>query len=73
MRIQDIKIGEYYRLRSSPTYGYLKAISIIKPKTGININTFMVIECEHTVYKNDSFGFIKYYKPCDLLKEKVDD
>ena len=32
MRISDIKIGEYYRLKYSPDYGYIKVIKIYKPR-----------------------------------------
>jgi len=69
MRIQDIQIGESYRLRSSPLYGWAKAIEKLKPKQGVNIHTYSVVKCEHTIYKNDKFGFIKYYRPCDMVKE----
>lgn len=68
MRPQDIKIGESYRLRSSPRYSYAKALQVLKPKQGENTNTYAVVKCEHSVDKNDTFGMIRYFRPCDMEK-----
>lgn len=70
MRTQDIEIGKSYRLRSHPNYSFAKAVKILKPKQEENTNTYIVVKCELTVGKNDSFGFIKYFRPFDLVKEK---
>lgn len=70
MRPQDIKIGEYYRFHSNPHYGYAKAIRVLKPKEDVNDKTYVIVECEHTVSKGDLFGFRRYFRPCDLVKEK---
>jgi hypothetical protein len=69
MRVQDIKIGEYYRFKSHPDYSYAKALNILKPKTGVNTNTYSVVKCEHVINKKDTMGFIRYFRPCDLIKE----
>jgi hypothetical protein len=69
MRPQDIKIGEHYRLRTSPDYSYVKAIQVLKGKEGENNNTYSVVKCEHTVNKNGVMGFIRYFRPCDLIKD----
>lgn len=70
MRPQDIKIGTYYRLRDSAQYGYAKALEIIRPKTGVNVHTYAIIKCEHSVDKNPQFGFIRHFRPCDLIKDE---
>ena len=69
MRTQDIKIGEYYRHRTS-NYAYAKAISILKPKQAENYNNFVVVKCEWSTDKSGIFGIIKYFRPCDLVKDK---
>ena len=70
MRTSEIEIGESYRLRNNPTYGYVKAVKILKPKQDENTNTYIVVKCELTVGKGDCFGFIKYFRPFDMVKEK---
>jgi hypothetical protein len=72
MRPQDIKIGEYYRHRDHPTYAYAKAVEILKPGQGENDKKYIIVKCEWTVYKNSSFGFIKYFRPYDLVKEEAE-
>ncbi len=80
MRTQDIKIGEYYRHRDALLYGYAKAIKIIKPMAkykqkyaGLTEDEktvkFVCVKCEWTSSKNDKLIFIKYFRPCDLVKE----
>ena len=69
MRSKDIEIGKYYRLKNSPEYGYIKIISILNPREGENTNNFIVVKCEHTVMKGDLFGFIRYFKPCNIIRE----
>jgi hypothetical protein len=70
MRPQDIKIGETYRLHDHNNYAYAKAISILKPREYPNMHKYFIVKCEYTVNKNDVFGFIKYFRPCDLEKDK---
>jgi len=80
MRTQDIVIGETYRHRANPAYGYAKALKIIKPVAkykqkyaGLTEEektiTVVCVKCEWTQSKNDSFGLIKYFRPCDLVKD----
>lgn len=80
MRTQDIVIGETYRHRDHPNYAYAKALKIIRPMAkdkqrhaGLtddekSIKT-VCVKCEWTLSKNDSFGLIKYFRPCDLMKD----
>jgi hypothetical protein len=81
MRTQDIEIGTYYRHKAGLMYGYAKALKIIKPMPKYKSKymydlteeekafTEVYVKCEWTVSKNNSFGFIKYFRPCDLVKE----
>lgn len=60
-----LKIGETYRLKSSPTYGFVKIISIdenASPK---------IADCEHTVDKGDLFGFSKKFLLSEIIPKKV--
>lgn len=81
MRTQDVIIGETYRHREHQRIGYAKAIRIIKPmakykqKYAYDLSEeeksikVVCVKCEWTISKNDSFGMIKYFRPCDLVKE----
>lgn len=70
MRARDIVLGESYRLKKSPDYGYIKALEIIPAKQGINSTNYIAVKCEHTVNKNDTLGFIRYFKPSSIIKIK---
>ena len=77
MRTQDIKIGETYRHRTSPNYGYAKALKIVKPNKDNFWKTedektikVVAVRCKWSTYKNDTFGLIKYFRPCDLIEVK---
>lgn len=81
MRTQDIKIGSYYRHIDHPSYCFAKAIKIIRPmakfKREYEYNLtddeksvkFVCVKCEWTLSKDDKSGLIKYFRPCDLVKE----
>jgi len=69
MRPQDIVIGVQYRLRSNPSYSYLKALEVIPPRTGVNKHGYKIVKCEHTVDRNDTVGFIRYFRPVDMVKD----
>ncbi len=68
MRIQDLVIGETYRHKDAPNVGYAKVLEKLKPEEGVNKNKFSVVKCEWTTSRDSSFGFIKYFKPSDLVK-----
>jgi hypothetical protein len=68
MRIQDIKLNEYYRLASSPNYGYIKPIKIYPAKMHPKKFPFITIECEHTLTKNDTMRFIRLFRPRDIIR-----
>lgn len=70
MRACDIVIGDSYRHKDHPNYCYAKAIEILKPKQRENTSDYIVVKCEWSVDKNDSFGLIKYFKPSNLVKDK---
>lgn len=67
MKTQNIVIGEFYRHKSSPNYGYLKPLKILKANHIDNDLGFTVVKCEHTVNKNDSVGLIKNIRPSDIV------
>ncbi len=69
MRAQDIVIGETYRFKAHRSIGYAKALKVLKAKEGENTNTYIVVKCEHTYRKDDNMGFIRYFRPIDLIKE----
>ena len=67
MRASDIKIGEYYKVKGV-TYGYIRAVEVLKPKQAPNTLNCILVKCEHTSLKDSKFGFIRYYKPRDMSK-----
>lgn len=68
MRTKDIVIGKTYRLKSSPQYGYIKVLEIIKPRQLPNTSNRYAIKCEHTVCKDDNCGFIRYFKLSSIIE-----
>lgn len=67
MRAKDIVIGDNYRHKDNPTYGWAKAVSVLRPKKGENTSTKIVVKCEWSPDKNSNFGMIKYFSPSNLL------
>lgn len=67
MRPQDIKIDEFYRLRSTPDYSFIQAKRILKPKEYPNTHKYIIVECNHVVNKNDGLGFKRYFRPVDMV------
>ena len=70
MRSKDIIIGNFYRLKDTPDYSWIKAIEILKPREYPNTKNYTVVKCEHRVNKDDVFGFIRYFKPMNILKQE---
>jgi len=71
MRPQDIVLNNHYRFRDNPDYSYAKALKVLKPKEAPNTHTYSIVKCEHSINKDDTMGFIRYFRPCDLIKEKI--
>ena len=67
MKVNQLVIGEHYRLKSTPNYGWAKVVEILNPKTPDNSNSFTIVLCEHTVHKGDNFGFIRRFRLGDIL------
>ena len=67
MQAKNVVIGESYRHKEHPSYGWAKAVKVLRPKQDENTNTFIVVKCEYTQQKNDVIGLVKYFKPSDLL------
>lgn len=76
MRIQDIKVGEYYRLKNTSGeyckyYGWVKVLEIYKKgQWNSPDKSKSLVKCEHTVNKNDTFRLIRYFRPMDLVDTK---
>jgi hypothetical protein len=78
MKANNIVIGKFYRLKSNPDYGYVKPVEIFRPSTwqmkrlakgnGIKPFKYIVVKCESISDKNSAFGFIRYYKPVDIIE-----
>jgi len=71
MRASQLVIGEHYRLSSSPNYGWVKVLEILKPNTPDNSNGFIVILCEHTVSKDDNWGFVRRFRLNSILPNNL--
>lgn len=72
MNSKTAKIGNYYRLKDSPNYSWVKILEIRQPKKDWNTTSYVVAKCEHTVHKNDKIGFIKYFKLSDLIEARTE-
>ena len=76
MRIQDIKVGEYYRLKNTggeycQYYGWVKVIEIYKKgQWNSPDKSKSLVKCQHTVDKHDTVGFTRYFRPMDLVDAK---
>ena len=67
MNSKNVVIGNYYRLYTTPNYGWAKVLVILPPRTYLKNVNYWVAKCEWTVDKDDSFGFIKYFRLSDLI------
>ena len=67
MKSKNVVIGDYYRHRGTPKYGWARVLFVLTPHTGVNIHRYLVVKCEWTLEKGDSFGLIKYFKLSDLI------
>ena len=76
MRIQDIKIGEYYRLKNTggeycKYYGWVQVLETYRRgQWGSPDKTKSLVKCKHTVDKNDKYGITRYFRPMDLVDTK---
>ena len=68
MRANDIEMGEHYRHKDTPTYGWARALKVLKPKEAENPHNRIIVKCEWSTTMNAKFGIIKYFKPSDLMK-----
>jgi hypothetical protein len=78
MRADKIEIGKIYRLKDSPNYTYVKPVEIFKPdtwqmkelarKNDIKPFRYIVVKCEHTIDKDDTTGFIRYFLPDNIIE-----
>ena len=74
MRVKDIKIGEFYRVKGND-FCWAQAIEILPPKRGINTTKATLIKCKWVTSKkfaNDGIVLIKYFRVSELVKEPVE-
>jgi hypothetical protein len=75
-----IEIGKFYQLKDSLGYKtYVKPVEIIRPGTWqmkemaksqkIKPFKFIVVKCEHSINKDDKIGFIRYFRPVNIIEE----
>ena len=69
MNPKKIEIGKYYRLKDTPDYGYVKAIQVLNIHELDKTKNYLIVKCEHTVCKNDTVGFIRYFRPRDIVED----
>ena len=82
MRACDIEQGGVYRLKSSPNYGYVKVLCVLKPKQEItymdfngnfrtdnNENNKTIVRCVHSSDTNFDFGIIRNVTPSEIVKK----
>ena len=67
MRVKNIVIGNSYRHKDHPYYGWAKVVTVLRPKEVENTTRRIVVKCQWSINKNDTFGLIKYFRPMDLL------
>jgi hypothetical protein len=74
MRIQDIKIGEYYRLTGTNEYygyyGWVKVLKIYKKGQWDNPFKVSCVMCKQVVSRDCKVGLFKYFRPSELIKEE---
>ena len=66
MRAKDVVIGESYRHKDHPNYGWAKAVEVLRPNEMENTTGKIVVKCEYSIDRNDCFGLIKYFSPASL-------
>jgi len=64
-----IIIGKYYCLKDHPDYSYVKALRVMNIKEIDKTKNYLVVKCEHVVSKNDPWGFIRYFRPRDIVED----
>ena len=73
IRIQDIKVGNWYRLKNTSGeycdyYGWIKVIEVFKRGAyGSPDKKKSLVKCQHVVSRDDSYGFIRYFSPSDVV------
>lgn len=73
MRARDLVIGKSYRHKNTTNQYWAKVKKVLGPKQGVNPHNRIIVECEWSQNKNDSFALVKHFKPSDLIKDKYDD
>jgi hypothetical protein len=68
MKVDKIIVGESYRHKDHAEC-WAKVIKVLKPNE--NKRYRYIVKCEWSSEKNSNFGVIKYFKPSELIDNKV--
>lgn len=63
--------GSFYRLKSTPNYGFVKVLRVLPARSRDNKLPHVVVECEHTVDIGDNFGFIRRFRLHEICPTPV--
>lgn len=68
------KVGDYARLKSSPTYTWVKIIDILPAGSIVRGQKLdrQTAKCEHVVNKGDTVGFIRYFDLSKLARVEAE-
>ena len=67
MRVKDIKIGEFYRVKGN-NYAWAQAVEVIPPTAFENDTNATLVKCRWVVDKKDTCGLMKYFKVSELTR-----
>lgn len=73
MRIQDIKVGDWYRLKNTSGeycsyYGWIKILDVFKRGDYRSPDkSKSLVKCQHVVSRDDTCGFTRYFSPSDIV------
>ena len=67
MRAKDIVVGESYRHKDHPNYCWAKVVKVLRPKEDENPHNKIIVKCQWSQNKDDTFALIKYFTPADLV------
>lgn len=63
---EQIILNNWYRLKTSPDYGYVKILEFNKKMKRPDGTIFSGVKCLHNTDKDDRFGLIRWFKKTDI-------
>jgi hypothetical protein len=70
MKANYIVIGKSYRYKGHPRYCWAKVIKVLRPKEGENTTIRILVKCEWSQDKDDTFALIRYFSPSNLIEAR---